>query len=309
MKIVYSCGPRHGAGLQVARFLEYISSSPIFKNWEVRIAGHYSYSNSLNLNWNLSSLSSKDLEFLIADLADFKPDLVICDLEPIISKIAHQYNFNLWYVSPVHILNGSFFPWKKTYHYTKFINAIKYINYLPKPHRYYICSPFNFLKLKPGFKQIFPYYKENDPAINNHNLLAVSDQKRFQDIKNITSKVIATNNYCYDTEYHNTFNYNSALNGKYFVSSGESGAIMDALYHKMIPLIMPETLDLEALINASICQVYNLGLNCGQLELAQQHSVNIFEKKIKATSYDQINFNSKLELLDGEIFKYGLCSF
>ena len=129
MKILYSCSNRIGAGIQLTRFLENV-------HHEVRIAGYMRPTESLShIDWTLDALTHSNciknnselinlfghkmlprvcfdgVVTLLEEISEYNPDLVICDAEPIVANIAITLGFKLWYISPMHLLDG--IQWKR----------------------------------------------------------------------------------------------------------------------------------------------------------------------------------------------------
>ncbi len=55
-------------------------------------------------------MGMQEIELLVEEVAEFGPDLIICDYEPIMANIAKAMDIRLWYCSPIHMLDG--IDWK-----------------------------------------------------------------------------------------------------------------------------------------------------------------------------------------------------
>lgn len=229
MKILYGASNRAGANLQLDSFLKNCSQ-------DVRIA---TYVNDLITysDWTLNAI--KKYDDIIAEIADWGPDLVISDFELITAQIAEILNIELWYCSP--LLLWFAFSWKDInfnyYNYRDYVWTA-----LPEAQRYLVYSPFgdikNPIELREKFEWITPYkhsITSNFIDINGTNL----DQQRF--------------------------NLWGEAYGFYF-STGETNVIASLFYEEKHGFIISNVQNHESIINGPLLEYYNLGIDVGNAE-------------------------------------------
>lgn len=301
MKIIYSAGNRIGANTQLSRFLDNIDKT----KHQVKTAAYLKSSYSINsIDWCLNSIHKKisyDITYLsnldhvrydqkivnqlINDVADFNPDLIICDDEHILAHIANEMNIPLWYCSPMLLKEGIEWSFRKRINYSYFIN-IETVNkngILPQANKYLIYSPFCDFKFKPELKShrdddwnklckydwVRPYYKKCDDISINENLRLIELNKT---LKYINLK-----------DWH--------------ITDGNTSSIADAIYSRKKIIITPSLKNNEALLNSILLEEYKVGVDIGQVELMDRFVLNEIENSMSVNLKQiQLNDNKNLQL-------------
>ena len=314
MKILYSAGNRTGAGLQLTRFLRDTEH-------EVKVAAYLKSSQTLpHIDWTIEGANHKfssrrvsDLhdvfgvgkfphicvesaEILLADVHEYAPDLIICDGEHIMADVAHALDIKLWFVSPLHLLNG--IKWKKgQLKYDSLLDSHRrMLHRLPPANKTFICSPFcnvEGVEIKDGFEWIKPYYHDIELKDPKNNVAIVKDIERVSELSKILNCVppfdlTLFSKFSYDLSKLNCINikkveeYKNLLSEcRWLFTTGESSYIADALYAGIPNIcISPGLDDPEALLNAILCEWYNAGDNIGQIEKMGRYAIDEIEKSI-----------------------------
>ncbi len=307
MKIIYSAGNRIGANIQLARFLDNIDKT----KHEVKTAAYLKSSYSLpEIYWNLNAIyknyPTNDIKLysldnskyktevitqLLNDVADFNPDLIICDNEHIFSLIAKDMGVPLWYCSPMLLDEGIVWDSAKKINYSYFIdlegNDRRAI--FPEADKYLIYSPFCDLKKRPElysyrdddwneickFNWIRPYYNKvsGNIFINEiERLLKLNKTLKYIDLK------------------------------EYYFTDGNTDNIADAIYGKKKIIVSPSVKNREAMLNAVILNKYKIGIDIGQVELMNQFCLNEIENamsfKLKKIELQNSNSKQLHEIID-----------
>lgn len=309
MKILYSCGNRVGANLQLQRFLENTSH-------EVKVAAYLKSSQSLNhIDWTLDALSHpynrndrnelaqifgqqnipavgvEEVELLISDIHEYEPDLVICDFEPIVSHIASSLGLRLWYCSPVHLLDGIVWPSGWMRYAGLLAKTRQTLLKLPKSEKTFIYSPFGDLsnppQIREGYEWVSPFAKIGDKNSENIGIAVINCLTRISILSKILNCVPPFNItlFC-PVEYRlshlevqnieNIENYQWSLsNARWVFNTGETSLIADALYNRVASLcISPSLDDPEEMLNASLCHAYQLGVDVGRIEYLEKYATD-----------------------------------
>lgn len=305
MKILYSTSDRIGGDSQARRIIKHLPQH------EIKLAAYSQSSQSFKyIDWTLDALKYnksnirhtwKIEEFLdhreyfpnvnidnlkkfLLDVIDFEPDLIISDYEPISGLIAKKIGCELWYCSPLHLLNAlnvksNNFIYSHQMHHEKKTFSRHFV----KPNRVFIYSPFVDIidekQIIPGYELVRPYYYESEN--NNGNLAVLNDNNRY----NVLNKILycSDNNFnvikqfeCAEDDYIKLLNNSDAL-----LCCGETSMIADALYSGKKLLISPNMKDIESLINANFCREYGLGFDLSQIELMEKFAVDQINKTMK----------------------------
>lgn len=315
MKIIYSAGNRIGANSQLERIVSNLN------NYEVKIAAYLKSSSSMNhIDWTLDSLhnnilSKKELNklwslfghknvpclnlentrILLLEVAEFKPDLIISDGEPIIAHIAKSLGIKLWYCSPIHLLDG--IEWERgQFRYSALLaNTKSWLKQFPKADKTFIYSPFGDIKFRPFIKEhyewITPYhYKAN--SIGNTALAVINETDRYTSLTKIINCIdcnvsifgpfIDQQSKSQVFKTSDISNYLKQINNcsNIFITTGETSFIADAFYNNKNIMIAPNLNDYEGLLNSILVRLYQIGSDLGQLEFMNNFALEELEKSI-----------------------------
>ena len=314
-KILYSAGNRVGAGEILRRFLlskpnciiktaAYIKSSYNiqFIDWTLDALIDESMVTGNNLDKKdliklfdhdyLPNLIAKQAALLIEEVSAYAPDLIICDGEPILAHIAKSLNIELWYVSPLHLLNGIKWNFPGCHYFYYLENQRVAMDTWPKADKTFIYSPFAWfgLKLKKGFQWICPdVIANNDPFIDA--TFISTDHERIKDITNIVN--------CFNSNIK--LNY---INSKWLFTSGETSVISDGINSGVGRIaVAPRIDDPELLINAFLINKLRLGDDLSQIEFMDKFSINEIENSFLKPRM-QYNLFPKEKTLKEEIENY-----
>lgn len=332
MKLLYSAGNRIGANTQLKRFLDnlnkkheikiaaYLKSSEFINHIQWTL-------DSLHVNilpqkqikkiWNLFghrgmvSLNLKNAKILLLEIAKYNPDLIICDGEPIVAHVAKSLKIPLWYCSPLHLLDG--IEWERNQlKYTALLeNSKKWIQKFPKADKYFIYSPFGDIKFRPflkdGYEWITPYHlkvEHKEYKESKESIAVINDSSRCLELMKILNSL--NNNISLFSSFNENFSHiktykiddeKSYLNklektsGWYF-SMGDTNYIADSIYNNCNSIISPSLNDAENLINASLVNYYDIGIDLGQVELMESFAVYEIEKSFKEYKKDYLSIQS-----------------
>lgn len=312
MKIIYSAGNRPGADILLYRFMQN-------NDHEVKTAAYIKSSeSSINIDWTLDAIYNKytgcnrgklvdlfgrknlpmmgfeEIGLLIDDVTEFKPDLIICDYEPILANIAKSLNIKLWYCSPVHLLDGIIWQDGQMKHTGLLEVCRKNLPKLPEPDKVLVHSPFGIIEgteLKNGYEWVMPEssikYNEND----KYGICITNDSYRVSELSKILNCIppfdlTLFSQHKYDLSHlescllSNKDNYEKAISfASWVFCTGETSFITDALLAGVNRLsISPDLQDPEALLNATMVSLYNLGDNLGQVEYLERYSIETIEE-------------------------------
>lgn len=260
MKILYSAGNRASAGVQLKRFLTHANKH------EVRIAA---YSLAIQfvpfIDWTLDALQTRNsfkkkevndlfehtgvpninlesAEQFLDDLSEWMPDIIISDGEPIAAHAAHTLGIELWYCSPLHLLDGVIWEYSKSLYKKELDKTLLQLQAMPAAEKYLVYSPFgdvaNFPLLANGYEWTTPYIK---------------DLKEFRcaDLNRCQSPGIER----FKKQFSNGF-----------FCAGETSYIADAFYRNNPVYISPSMTDPEGLLNALFAEQYNVGVDLGSID-------------------------------------------
>lgn len=310
MKIYYGAGNRIGSANQLARFLEHSKHHNV-----VTSAWNKSSYMVSHVNWLIDPIYSKrclnpiDLENLmghkkvprveyhslaklLSEVADFAPDLIISEFEPISAHIAKALDVRLWYCSPALLLKGTSNKNIKYQHL--FENSRKQAErYLPAAEKYLIYSPIgdldNTLPLKENYEWTSPfaYSLSSEPE---YDLLAiVNSNDRFTALSKLLNcskyKTILASNF--REEFDNMSmaslgeDYKQALDKSLtMLNLGDTNFIADALYSGKRICISPAVNDIESLLNACILEKLNVATDISQIEFMDKFSLDYLERGV-----------------------------
>lgn len=335
MKILYSAGNRYGADTQLFRFLKHYSG-------DIKIAAYIKSSQSItHVDWILDALdndlivrsnrsylvfghrpappvSTEELEILIKDVKEYSPDLIICDMEPVMSHIAKSLDIKLWHCSPIHLLDGT--PRDSTKYSASIENIRIYLSRLPRANRTFIYSPFcdiiNRPKLNEGYEWISPYYIQVPHIGQDENIAVINDDSRISELSRLLNCLYSFKLRLFSCFSHNLSNIDSANIydeesykeilkecGWYF-TTGDTNFVADAFYNNIKICISPNLKDPESLLNAILISTYGIGDDIGQVERMKSYAVEEITKSINnknnRQNYININNHKKLHELAGE---------
>ena len=315
MRILYSAGERVGADLLLSRFINVC-------NHEVKIAAYDVSSQSLDhIDWTLDAvynkftganrvktsklLGKKDLPMmgydqavqLIRDIDAYSPDLVICDYEPIVANIANVLGLELWYCSPVHLLDG--LVWKNgQLRYTGLLEVVrKNLSKLPPASRTFVCSPFALvsgLELKNGYEWLLPHGAFYGHSKAGTGVCLTNDSDRLSELSKILNCIPPFDLTLYSTHRYNLSHLESYMlddpgygraigSAEWLFCTGESSFICDGILNEVSRFcVAPDLNDPEALLNAILVRECGLGDDVSQVEMLEYFSVEEIQK-----SYDK----------------------
>lgn len=301
MRIIYSAGNRIGANTQLARFLDNIDKT----KHQVKTAAYLKSSYSIStINWilnaihknipqnlihihNLQSIryNQNVISKLLNDVAEFNPNLIICDNEHILANIANEMNIPLWYCSPMLLSEGVDWTMRDKINYSYFINLdLNNKQVFPLAEKYLIYSPFCDLKNSPELK----VYRDDDwSPIYKYNWVRPYYNKP---VYNIDISEIARS-----LELNKILKYIN-LNDYYF-TDGNTDSIADLIYSKKKIIVSPSLENKESLLNSIILDRYKIGVDVGQVELMNKFSLEEIENA-KSFNLNKIKLtNSKTKQL------------
>jgi hypothetical protein len=281
MKLIYSAGNRFSAGIQLQRILKHINFC------EVKVAAYLNSSqNVYNIDWTLDALfhntiSKKEFKklnhifatkniprinvtcanTLFEEVKKFKPDLIICDAEPILANIAKTLNIKLWYCSPLHLLNGT--SWERgDLRYLAFLKPIKrWLNWFPKADKYLIYSPFGDIKFRPSLKENFHWVEPYFNSPEDYSLMSESKERM-----DLLQKILQSIN-----------------NTNYYFCTGITDYVSDAFYSKKNIIVAPDFSDPETLLNGMMIKKYKIGNDVAKIELMENFAFEELEKSFSDT--------------------------
>jgi hypothetical protein len=150
MRVLFAGGNTSGANSRIAKLIQNTEN-------EYKIAGYFKNHHHLEtIDWTLDALFAKKIKkedvieefgadvakdhelflWLLNDIIEWKPDLVINDCEDVTAKIAHKLQIPMWYCSP--LLLSTCTKWKDK----ATTKIAKRIRNLPRADRYLVYSPF-----------------------------------------------------------------------------------------------------------------------------------------------------------------------
>lgn len=243
---------------------------------------HIDYLKSFSINLNAYYNHKKELESYVKS---YEPDLVLIDKEPILSSLSKEIGIPALHLSSEYILNE--FKLKKTHRYYKYLMEAEAQNK-------------QFIKLEPGLilsplasyfnesqnEFINPYYDiiENN-EITNSILLLIEDSrldKIYSLISNIGFKITISN--FTDIDYKKKL-----AEAEWVFTSGNIKYITDALYNNKKIALVPNVSNSENIIQATILEELNLGVDLGQIDLLDESILPKLEHQIGTFSPNKFN--------------------
>lgn len=292
MKILYAASNGDSSKIQLSRFIKEVYDS----EHQIKIAAYKKSSpKNLNIDWtldcllsmykpNLLTLDNDNLNIYYDQVKNYKPDLIISDLEYFTSHIAGELNIPLWQCSSS-IINFALDN-KQKYglglfkFYAHSINNQdskknqKLINLIDNSDRNFIYSHYgdciNAPKLIGNFEWIRPYHYVGKNSITCHHTVVAGLINNNKDIINILKKyndsVFFTEN---DGEkYYSILSkdikiideyYCNIKNSNIFICQGQASFLADAFYNGKFSLIYPNYKDNESIINSQMSNDLDLG--------------------------------------------------
>jgi hypothetical protein len=289
MKILYAAGNNFHAKIQLERFLENFD----VKNNIVKVAAYKKYlSSNYQTNWTLDCCLTPDkdnnylfynnkyLDIYEEQIKDFKPDLIISDLEIYSSFLSLKLNIKLWHVS--NKLHNFALPdlYKdniKVHKYYKFLygnshsykNIVDIVDGADKNFVYsHFCDIDEKIFLKENFDWVRPYYYTGKKSVVYEHKYVSVDCNKINIIKYLSEKksdcvVFSDNVMPYENitakPYSNKEEYGCNLsNCEIFVCGGEASLLADAFYNKRKIKIFPDQASRENIFNYLIYNnIYN----------------------------------------------------
>jgi hypothetical protein len=247
---------------------------------------------------------------LMEDIRDYEPDLIICDGEPIVSHIAKSLGIRLWYCSALHLLDGIEWSCGQMRYFSLLDKTRRVLGRLPEAERTFVYSPFGDVGFRPtlkkGYEWIRPYYYDVGGTSNLEGIAVIRDDDRISILSKILNCIPPFNftlfsPFAYNLSHLESGNifdvekYKVALsNCRWLFSTGETSFISDAIYNGVERLcIAPRLDDPEAMLNAILCKLYNIGDDVGQVEYMEQYSVDAVEASYNNKSVDYLNMQDR----------------
>lgn len=323
MKILYSAGARIGADKQLIKLLEnlpndciikicsYLNSSKLLSKVDFLLDSIEKsvsiFSNCDNKKIVLPTSKQKNFSLLLEEVEAFDPDLIICDYEVILAKIAKILKKELWYCSPLELFKGINWEHKKRLTANLEIVRKKIVN-RPDGERNIIYSPFGDISFRPLIKKnyewVTPYHvKQEKNCDYKYNYMGVvDDDVRAQKISNIfkflPNKIAFFSNL--EKEHENIDYFSNVKNDLYkkvlyscckMFTTGDTNCVADAIYNNKNICIAPSLKDPEALINSILVKENSIGVNLGQIELMNSFALNELNEALDKQNRN--NFLSK----------------
>jgi len=326
--------------MQLTRFLKRMNGQHI-----IRTAAYVRSSESLtHINWTLDALyhrysktdrdrafdlfrhnniprmGMREIEQLAEEVAEFGPDLIICDSEPILANIAKAMDIKLWYCSPVHMLDGISWGYGQLKYTGALENTRKNLTRLPEAERVFVYSPFCDVEgspvLKAGYEWVRPYHVSCSSSNNDVGVAVVTDHDRVSELSKMLNCVPP---FCLTLFSHSTYDlshlesiniadearYQRVLNScRWMFTTGETSFIADAIYGNINRLcIAPNLKDPETILNAILCEFYDFGDDVAQVEYLEKYSIEEMENSfVKSESKNGPNIIfSDIETLDEKV--------
>lgn len=331
MRILYSAGNRVGSNSQLIRFLTKLS-----KEHTIRISAYVRSSRSLpHIDWTLDalhhnvlpkrkahllrdlfghndipSINLDNVTVFLTEIDYFEPDIIICDDEPIAAHIAKALDVELWYCSPIHMLDGIEWDRGQLRYLSKLRCVRDRLRKLPEPNKKFVYSPFGDVKFRPilkeGYEWIPPYFTKADGTTNHEYICVINDFDRFGAL----TKIINSSRYDialispYDETFSNMKHYSvdnedeykNLLGGCYkMINTGETSYMADAIYNNKSICVTPSLNDSEALLNAILVKEYSIGSDLAQVELTDKFALEEVEAALDRK--DNMDVLSKQERL------------
>lgn len=325
MKILYSAGNRVGADLLYNNFRSnydgeiklaaYVKSgiSQDFIDWTLdAVYNTYTGCNRSKLvnllgRKNLPMMGYEQAVLLLKEIDLYGPDLVICDYEPIVSNMAAAMGIPLWYCSPVHLLDGV--KWKKGQ--LKYFGLLeihrKVLSKLPRADKVLINSPFSHfdLDLEAGYERACPTSMVKSLEKMGGGVAVTNDMVRLSELSKILNCIPPYDLILFGTHKYELSHLESYLledvdlykqgigSTNWLFSTGESQVILDGLKGGVLNFgIAPDLGDPEALLNAILINLYELGDDLGQIEYMEHYCVEEIKKSYHKTRDNKIKWKN-----------------
>jgi len=314
LKILYAASDSYSAKIRMMRFLRCIDGK-----YNVKVAA-YKKSGILDIvDWTLDSIKdvaslkyrfdSDNLAVYYNQVKQFKPDLIISDLEPYTSYIAKELNIKIWQVNPKMLFHGMDrvdkhylclrynFSILFNYDCTVYITLNDALNTADRKFVYsHFMDAENTPKLNSGYEWVRPYYLIGDKSKPcNHEIVGATlteDRKPHIFLNKFNDPVLFSN---FDEEKYdklvmknldNELEYICNLtNSNLFLCQGHDSFLADAFYNRKYSLIMPDFNDIECLLGTYISKRCKTGI--GVYGTKKQ---NIVPNKIKIHYKKEVKF-------------------
>lgn len=325
IKILYAASNSYNAKPQLDRFLKAIEGQLCI----VKIAAYNKSSPNVNIDWTLDSLlniyksdlissDSENFAIYYDQVKNFKPDLIISDLEYFTSTIAVDLNITLWQCSSTMInysivdkYNLGLFK-KYAYVFNKNpVNTQRIINLIDNSNCNFVYSHFcdteNPPELKENFEWIRPYHQTGKRYIPcRHNLIAgvlsqAIDKNLVSIVKNYSDSIVFADSV--NESYSNVIikdinNYDEYIcnifNSRLYMCQGYTNLLADAFYNQKYSIILPDYKESECLINS----VFSEKLGVGKIYDNPNNVEDYMDYPV------EINYNPQVKFLHERLEEY-----
>lgn len=286
MKILYAAANREGSYLQLHRFLKSMQHT----SHNIKVAAYGIQGSDWNLTALLNMLKPEHISFnndnlriYYEQVQNFKPDLIISDLEPFTSYIGLLMNCRVWQVSPELLYYATPLAEKnklgiyKSYGYifnqnTRMQHQIQ--NFILNSERNLIYSHLGdadlISNIMSGFEWARPLFVTNKISKACHHQLVAAivknDKSLIDFIKHYQDSVIFTTflkESYKDIKLKDVMNLTeygcNVRNSSLFVCAGHADFLADAYYNEKYALILPHFKESECIVNSLYTKQYNLG--------------------------------------------------
>jgi hypothetical protein len=175
-------------------------------------------------------------------VADWKPDVIVNDFEPLTARLAVEQGVWLWSCTPLHLLDGTVWELghlKRPQPLRKAFSVLRRIG--QAADRKLVYTPFCDLRSRPvlreGYEWVTPYSKEPDRG-------------------------------WFDDERAELLGFEllrKEFGSRLFMTMGETCPVADAIYHQRQLCCVPYSNDPESLLNSILCDYFRIGLNFGDV--------------------------------------------
>lgn len=246
------------------RVASYLNQNLKEIDWTLNSLHHNVQSVAVLFGFNVPKYNYQNVKLFIEDILDWKPDLVISDNEPFVVYLAKVLDIELWSCSSLNLLNG--IQWRNkniTHLMDKYIvkNASRNLIYSP------FVDLYGFPEIKKEYDWVRPYYQY--PTKINTNLNKASNLYKY-----LENKVLQLEN----------INWND----------GQTSFIADSFYSLYNILVTPQKKNQEHILNARICEEFNIGCNLGHLEGVDLFYVQKLYSKFEGRENSEIALNLRV---------------
>ena len=289
IKILYAASNNINSKISLDRFLNYVDDS-----FTLKVAAFKKSSPSMNIDYTLDcllnifepehfSLENDNLQIYFEQIKNYKPDLIISDLEFFTSYVGNILNIPVWQCSSSLLTYGLSFKNKyesgihKKYSYLFNKNQRhnqKIINIVENSDLNLVYSHFGDLESSPELKNNFhwirPYHyigkksltcKHNIIAANiNHNNKILSLLRNNNDcvlfaefLEGYYDNILIKNIYNQEEYFCNIANSNS------YICEGYTNFLADAFYNKKFSAVFNNLESAEQVLNNIFTEKFNLG--------------------------------------------------